>query len=307
MRENENLKVLEVLTLRFDGENKDGAPLHELKAEHVADVLEGLTELAQDFEKAGAFHMEGIEESELLVRPAKEGSFIMEVIRVAQENPEATKETLTFLGLPSLGSIIWWAKKKFTVGVENFEELENSNYKVYWTDGTASELSALTWNELQKRQPARRRQLRKIMAPLEDGRVKDAEVTAASNASTVETESFELDKNDFQAVKPLDEETTKSTTFKVDARMATVDFEKEKWKVKTQDKTKSAIIEDEYFLKKVKEGLPISSEDLFTLTVREDKITKEEKTRTTWTVLNVAWEEEPDNDGSTEKEATTDN
>ncbi|GFG83338.1 hypothetical protein [Mycolicibacter algericus] len=47
-----NKVIVDSLTLRFTGENGDGADLHELRAAHVADVLLGLVGLTSDFDKA---------------------------------------------------------------------------------------------------------------------------------------------------------------------------------------------------------------------------------------------------------------
>ncbi|RRD61201.1 hypothetical protein [Leucobacter sp. OH1287] len=67
--------VLDTLTLRFLGENKDGSAIHELPAAHVAEVLQGLVKIASDFDKASELNTEYPGGFEVLVRPAKEGSW----------------------------------------------------------------------------------------------------------------------------------------------------------------------------------------------------------------------------------------
>lgn len=73
------------LKLRFAGEEGDGNALHELRASHVAEVLQGLVGLSSDFAKAGAFGDSPVS-AEVLVRPRREGSFVIEVIRTVHEN-----------------------------------------------------------------------------------------------------------------------------------------------------------------------------------------------------------------------------
>ena len=50
------VKVVDTLTLRFTGDDENGSTLHELRAAHVAEVLQGLVGIASDFGKAGVFH-----------------------------------------------------------------------------------------------------------------------------------------------------------------------------------------------------------------------------------------------------------
>lgn len=83
---------IDTLRLRFVGEDADGTPIHELRAAHVAEVLQGLAGIAGDFSRAGVFG-DGPEGAEVLVRPAQEGSFIIEVIREIQNDPFAIGAT----------------------------------------------------------------------------------------------------------------------------------------------------------------------------------------------------------------------
>ncbi|AXQ53143.1 hypothetical protein SEA_TAPIOCA_31 [Mycobacterium phage Tapioca] len=95
--------IVDSLTLRFVGEDNNGVALHELRAAHVAEVLQGLVGLTSDFDKAGAFHEEGPADSEVLVRPAKPGSFLIEVVRTVVENIDTVRSTATAAGIPSIG------------------------------------------------------------------------------------------------------------------------------------------------------------------------------------------------------------
>ena len=282
--------VVDSLTLRFTGKNEDGTDLHELRAAHVAEVLQGLVGLSSDFDKAGAFHEEGPAHSEILVRPAEEGSFLIEVVRVVTEN---WVPVTAAMGAPSLATIIWWATKSVRAGVKDFERLDNGMVKVMWQDDTAQEIPAAAWDELQKRDPRRKKQLRQIMAPLADSRVSALDVasTPEPDEDTPEDEApevFVLSKPDYDAVKPDDEISESQDIFEIEAQMSAIDFDDpSKWKVKTKDRTRSATVEDTAFLGRVAGGMAIRKADIFRLRVREDAVTKNGRTRTHWTVLKV--------------------
>ncbi|WP_138757670.1 hypothetical protein [Modestobacter altitudinis] len=278
------------LTLRFVGAEEDGTPIHELRAAHVAQVLQGLVELSSDFGKAGAFG-DGPGGSEVLVRPAQEGSFIIEVIRFAQDN----WETATAMGVPSLGTVLWWATKSVRADVKDFDRLENGNVKVVWQDDTVDEIPARAWDALKKNKRRRKKQLRQIMTPLSDERISALEVTSEpepaadeADAATQDATSFTLTRPDYNAARPEDEVTETHDVFETEARMSAIDFDDPtKWRVKTADEKRSATVEDEDFLRRVARGLAISQDDIFKLTVRRDTVVKNGRTTTTWTVLKV--------------------
>lgn len=277
----------EALTLRFDGEEADGSELHELRASHVAEVLQGLVGIESDFSKAGVFG-DG-PGGDVLVRPAREGSFIIEVIRAVQENPYAAGAAGA-MGVPSLSSVIWWATKSVRAGVADFEYLENGNVKVSWQDNTAEEVPRAAWQELQKRDRRRKKQLRQIMAPLSDTRVASLEVTDPTppEADPDEAPTYTLTRPDYDAVRPDDEIEEHQNIFEVEAQMSAIDFDNpRKWRVKTKDVTRSATVEDKEFLGRVSTGLAIRKSDIFNLRVREDAIEKNGRTRRNWTVLEV--------------------
>ncbi len=281
---------VESLILRFVGKEEDGTPIHELRAAHVAQVLEGLVELSSDFGKAGAFG-DGPGGSEVLVRPAQEGSFIIEVVRFAQDN----WETATAAGVPSLGTVLWWATKSVRADVKDFDYLDNCKVKVVWQDDTVDEIPRRAWEELTKRKRRRKKQLRQIMLPLSDERISALEVASEPDPAADDTDaaaqdatSFTLTRPDYNAARPEDEVTETHDVFETEARMAAIDFdEPTKWKVRTADEKRSATVEDADFLQRVARGLAISGDDIFRLTVRRDTVEKNGRNRTTWTVLKV--------------------
>lgn len=294
--------ILDSLVLRFDGRNEDGTDVHELRASHVSEVLEGLVGLSEDFEKAGVFHSEGPEESEVLVRPAKEGSFLIEVVRTVTENWETVATYATAGGIPTLGQIVWWATKSARAEVKDFSHLDNGNVKITWQDDTAEEIPTAAWDELNKRKRRRKKQLRQIMAPLEDPRVTELDLTSPLEADREDngSDEYTLTKADYVSVKPSDEVDETFEVFEAEAQMSAIDFDDPtKWKVRAGGKTRTATVEDEAFLSEVAQGLPISKDDIFQLRVREDRITKNERTRTSWTILSVERQRRATDDNET--------
>lgn len=286
-----NSQVVDILTLRFTGEDENGTAIHELRAAHVAEVLQGLVGLASDFDKAGVFNPEGPGQSEVLVRPAQEGSFLIEVVRVASENWETMAAVGAAAGIPSLGSVIWWATRSARADVKEFQHLDNGNVKILWQDDSAQEVPAAAWDELNKRDRRRKKQLRQIMAPLSDPKVSGLEVANTleeDDADDRVPEIFRLQRSDYDAVKPDDDVDEAQDIFVVEAQMSAIDFDDStKWRVKTRDKKRSATVEDQAFLGRVARGLAIRKSDIFRLRIREDAIKKNGRTRTVWTVLRV--------------------
>ena len=290
-------KIVDSLTLRFDGEEADGSALHELRAAHVAEVLQGLVGLTDDFDKAGVFDGEGPAGSEILVRPAQEGSFLIEVIRVASDlvtvvNDFATANgaLISVTGVPTLGVILNWATKSARADVKSFErDKETGLVKVTWQDDTMNEIPVAAWEELNKRQRRRKKHLRQIMAPLSDPRVTSLDVALAPAVEgSGAPEVFVLKRADYDAVRPEDDIEETERTFDVEAQMSAIDFDdSKKWKVKTKDLKRGAVMDDKAFLASVGGGLAILKDDIFTLKVREDSTTKNGSTRTTWTVVQV--------------------
>lgn len=294
MEPGENSAVVDSLTLRFVGEEEDGTAVHELRAAHVAEVLQGIVGLASDFAKAGAFG-DGPAGSEVLVRPAQEGSFVIEVIREILDHADDIKSahsTATTLGVPALGTIIWWATKSARADVSDFDHLDNGNVKITWQDNTVNEVPRPVWEELQKRKRRRKKHLRQIMAPLSDDRVTELEIESPPPPDALPTDqgviSFTLTRPDYDAVRPEDEVKESSKIFDIEAQMSAIDFDNaEKWRVKTKNATRSATVEDEGFLGRVSMGLAIRKTDIFRLRIRQDLVEKNGRTRRNWTVLEV--------------------
>ncbi|MEO6473457.1 MAG: hypothetical protein ABIR57_15685 [Aeromicrobium sp.] len=281
----------ETLQLRFVGEDIDGNDLHELRAAHVAEVLQGIVELASDFDKSGAFG-DG-PPTEVLVRPPTEGSFTIEVIKLLHEHG-GTFVTATGVSTPpTMSSVFWWATKSMRADVKDFGYLDNGNVKVVWQDDTVDEIPVAAWQELNKRKRRRKKQLRRIMAPLSDEKVTALQVSdetvLAAKAEAATPDSFTLERLDYHAAKPEDEIEESRNIFEIEAQMSAIDFEDpEKWRVKAKDRSaRLATLEDTAFLGRVDQGLAIHKRDIFRLKIREDLVKKNGRSRRKWTVLQV--------------------
>lgn len=285
-------EVLETVTLRFTGTNEDGSDLHELKAVHVAEVLQGLVELTRDFEEAGALGKVVPGGAEILVRPAKEGSFIIEIVRVVQENWEPMVAVGSAAGVPSLSTVIWWATKSARADVQDVEEFSDEEMKITWQDGVVSVVPKPVWKELNKNKRRRRRQLHKIMAAMNDIRVDSLDLGETEPQQPDSDESPQemvLTRSDYLAVAPTNDVEEHEEVFEAEAQMSAIDFDNpNKWRVKAMGQTRSATVEDEYFLGQVARGLAIRKTDIFTLRMREDTVVKNGRTSKTWTVLVVS-------------------
>jgi len=187
--------------------------------------------------------------------------------------------------------------------VSDFEYLENGNVKVSWQDNTVQEVPLPAWQELQKRDRRRKKQLRQIMAPLSDARVSSVEVRsppAAEVEAGEDAEAFTLTRPDYDAVRPDDEINERQDIFETEAQMSAIDFDNPtRWRVKTTEETRAATVEDGDFLGRVANGLAIRKSDIFRLRVREDTVEKNGRTRRTWTVLEVESYRRAAHDGDT--------
>lgn len=287
-------RIVDSLTLRFDGEGSDGSALHELRASHVAEVLQGLVGLTNDFDQAGVFNGEGPPNSEVLVRPAQEGSFLIEVVRVANEllsnNAVLVTAVTGAMGFPTLGKLLEWATKSARAEVKGaVTEKDTGLTQITWQDDTIDEVPTAVWNELKVRKRKRKKHLRQIMAPLSDPRVTSLDVALSPVVEGQDPPKvLALTRPDYDAVKPEDDLTNKEKKFTREAQMSAVDFDNpRKWKVKTKDETRTAVMDDKDFLAKIAGGLAIRKDDIFKLKIRANTKTKNGRSRTTWTVVKV--------------------
>lgn len=286
----------EIITFRFRGADPDGRPLHTLRAEHLADVLEGLHELAEDLEEAGITHGEQSLDTELYVKPAREGSFVLEMIRTAAENPDATAAAIAQAvpnkvewGIPTVGGVIWWVTKGMRAEPKDVTPLEDGRVKINWQDDTVDIVPEKAWTELQKKKKRRKKQLRKIMRPMEDPRVEKLEVRdRPMEEKEQEPPLYTLDKADYARTAPVEEEETSTETFKSDGRIIALDFtNSRKWRVETPFGDRMVNITDETFLREVEEGMGVKKDDLFRMTIVVDTVKSGDRSKNTFTVVHI--------------------
>ena len=288
-------EVLDTITLRFAAEDGSDADLHSLRAADVAQVLQGLAGIVGEFDKAGVFHEEGPADSQVLVRPAKEGSFIIEAFRVASENWEMVAAGSSVIGIPSIAKIIEWSTKSMRAQPMAAEHLDNGNVMITWQDDTVEEVPKKAWDELNNQGHKRRlkKHMRAILTPLSDERVETLDITggqppADDVAEAPVPDSLVLRREDYDNAAPSDDIAETTDTFDALAQMQTIDFnDPTKWRVKAAGRTRKAEVQDKDFLQRVANGLPISNTDTFQLKIREDRIEKNGRSRTKWTVLKV--------------------
>lgn len=286
--------IVETLTLRFIGEYDRGLPIHELRAAHVAEVLQGIVGLSSDFTKSDTFFEDEHFSTELYVKPAKEGSFLLEIVRVLNENAGTISTVVGVTGGPTLATVIFWATKSFRAEVKDFDYLPNGMVKVIWQDDTVDEVPVRAWDELNKKKRRRKRFLRQIMAPLSDVKISSIEVVDMPAeqfmpiAEKIEEVGFVLNRDDYDLVQPEDDIEEFQDIFEVEAQMSAIDFDDPtKWRVKTRDRSRSVRVEDPLFLNQVANGLAIRNSDIFRLKIREDVTIKNGRSSTIWTVLEV--------------------
>lgn len=279
------------LRLRFIGMNEDGSDLHELRAADVASVLQGLTGFVSDMNKARVFGEERLD-AEVFVRPAREGSFLLEVVQAALSDPAGAAASV---GLPTIGQAIWWATRSVRAEVADYDYLDNGNVKVIWQDNTAQEIPRAAWDELNKRDRRRKKQLHEIMAPLSDDRVQALEVAQADAGFPAAGElappaTFTLERQDYIAARPSDEVEEDENIFETEAQMSAINFdEADQWRVKTREKKKGkkATMADQAFLDSVNEGLAITKDDIFWLRIQEEIVKKNGRSTIGWRILKV--------------------
>jgi hypothetical protein len=261
--------------------------LVDLSAAELAEVLSGLVELTTDFAKAGLFG-DG-PPPEVRVLPTRQGSFVVQaILKWMTENPEGTFSIGGGSGA-ALVQAIRAATKSMRADVEDFEYLDNGNVKVKWQDSTVDDVPEPVWQELSKRKKRRKSALRKLMAPLGDD-ADSLHVSSPDDEAPESVASFVANREDYGiAAHEEVEESEESDIFTTEAEVRAIDFaDGGPWRVKTpQHGERSATVEDEQFLRRINEGLALRKTDIFNLRIREDSVTRNDRTTRTWVVLKV--------------------
>lgn len=292
----------QLIQLRY--EDSDGE-LRELNAAELAAALQGLVEFVSEAAKAGA--LGDAPPPNVMVRPLREGSFILQaVLQWAQENPEVAAG----IGTSVAGNVVVAVKvglRKLRGEVTDFEYLDNGNVKLRWADNTAQEVPAAAWKLLDQRRRRTKSALAKILAPMAS-QVDTLTLTSSASDGNDEGETVEVaGRDDYRAaIAPEPEEELPVETFEVEGTLRRIDFQpKAKWRVATNRGTKSATVEDEDFLRRVDEGLPLKKTDIFRFRIREETVQKARRT-TRWVIEEVLGHRPGSTDDDNDAVATSD-
>ncbi|MEN2742685.1 hypothetical protein ABCS02_33335 [Microbacterium sp. X-17] len=288
-----------VVQLRFaDDENS----LHALNAAELAQVLQGLVEFTDDMAKNGLFG-DGMP-PEVLVRPVKQGSFVLEAILTwAQANPEPALGIAMSAGGALVKAFDVALKRLRGSKVTDFEHLPNGNVKIKWADGDVSEVPVPVWTDLNAMKRKTRRALSKLMTPLSDQaerlEVREAKVDEESDSVLLSEPEAVATRGDYrEAITEPEEVVEEAETFTVEATLQSIDFRPgEKWRVATARGTRLASIEDQEFLRGLDRGTPLHKNDLFEVTIREARTIANGRTTKDWTITSARRTKRGNDDG----------
>ncbi|MDR0483059.1 MAG: hypothetical protein LBH13_07910 [Cellulomonadaceae bacterium] len=277
----------DVVQLRFVDE--DGQD-QTIEGHLFAQSVQGLVEFVSEMGKARVFG-EG-PAPEVRIRPVKEGSICIEAVL---EFYQANQELILTSSGAAVTELLRAGIRRWRGAVVDFEYLDNDNVKVTWKDGTASELPAKAWHEVNRRNSKARKALAKVQAPL-SGDADVMEVRYASRAATsqqilAEQPELAASIDDYRATAAVDDVPEELVNYHIDveARLRSIDFDNaNKWRIAALGQRRNATIEDTKFLKKVSKGLALHDDDVFRVDIREDIKVPEAGNRTTkWTVTRV--------------------
>lgn len=274
-----------ILQLRYkDAEGQ----LESLRADELAEALQGLSDMVSDFARAGAFG-EG-PPPELRVEPVEEGSVIINTF--LEVDWAMTADMVT--SLSPIGGLAWMIKsatKSMRARPADMEYLDSDTVKLTWSDGEVETIPARAWEELNRasRRKKHKRNLRKIMAPLSD----DADFLEIRSGSATEVAhevpQFIATRDDYRVVAYEEPDSDEATeVFDVETQVEAIDFEPDgKWRIRLAGGTRRATMEDEDFMAKIDRGLPIGKDDIFQMRIRVDSVTKNERRKNDYAIVKV--------------------
>lgn len=280
----EGFVAIDRAKLRYS--NEDGT-LYELAAADLAEALQGLNELVSGFAEAGAFG-DG-PPPRVMVRPPEEGSFAMEaVLEVLQAHVQLGDVVLGGSTFTGITSAVRWATKSARVGISDVDYLDNGKVKIKWQDDTADVVEEKVYDELRRSKRKNKRALRKILGPMGD-EASTLTVTDLDGQPDGAPAEVELTRDDYRAVRPEQQEAQDEvSTFEAEAQVMHANLQgPEGWRVRTIAGERRVTIEDEDFLAEVREGRPISADEILWVTVREEVTVPNERKRTKWTITEV--------------------
>jgi hypothetical protein len=291
-----------LVQLRFSDE---GGQIHDLNAAEMAETLQGLVEFTSQMAKAGLFG-DG-PSPELRVRPPQEGSVILEaVLQWVGENPEGAVGSAMAAGGALAQGINMGLKRLRGEEPSDFERLDNGDIKVTWPNDRVDQVPEKVWDQLRATKKPTRKALRKLMAPLSD----DADSLEVRDGTANETTEDILrsepevvaSRDDYRAaVVEVDDISENTSTFEAEMQLTSIDFRRgEKWRIKTLDGERQAMMEDEEFLLQLDRGMALHKNDIFDVTIREVSTTKNGRTSRDWSLIKVKRKRRGVDDGNGE-------
>lgn len=292
---------VEVLQLRFtDSASEDSA----ISAWELAQSIEGVAEFAQEMARKGAFG-EGLA-PEVKIRPIHEGSilldFIMPVTEWAQENPEGAVAVLGAGGLGFFDYIRAGINKIKGEKVKDFEYLDDKYVKVTWQNGEATQVTREAWDQLQTMPKRTRKNLEKILTPLNSGSREmevrsgntsdtSAEILKSAPASVVTSDEYHEVVN-----APVPEETV-SVEFTVEFSFENINFaDSSKWRISSNEGNRQVALDDDSFQNRLDEGYKIGKDDLYEGTIKETITVRGGRRTSDWVLKNVRLTRKASND-----------
>lgn len=272
-----------LVQLRFLG--RDGE-LTDLNAHELSEVLQGMVEFASDMAKVGTFG-DG-PPPEVRVRPAQEGSFIVDFIMQWAE-----PYGIAMSAGAGLTQAFNLATRRMREEPTDVDYLPNGNVKVQY-DRAVFEVPEQAWKELNKQKRRTRGALRKIMAPLGDDaeqlEMRDGAPTDTTEEVLQSPPDVVVDRTDYrEAATEVDDVEEATETFETEAQLRSVDFKPgEKWRFTTTRGTRRATMDDSEFLAQLDKGMALHKGDIFDLTIREERTIRNGRTVRDWTILKAA-------------------
>lgn len=283
----------------------DDGHIKDINAAEVAEALKGLVAFTSEMAKAGLFG-DGLP-PEVRIRPAQEGSFVLEAILMwAAANPEGAITSGITVGGALTQGINMGLRKLRGEEPSDIDYLDNGDVKINWPNNKVDQVPQQVWNRLRAMKRPTSKALRMMLAPLSDEadrlEVRDSRV-AATTAEILRTEpDVVAERSDYRAaVAEPDETEERTNTFEIEATLRSIDFKRgEKWRILTALGPRQASIEDEEFLLQLDRGLALHKGDLFDVTVRELETTGPGRTKREWSLIKVTRKRQGASDDSDE-------
>lgn len=281
----------------------DDNSLGEISAAELSEALSGVVELTSQMHKAGLFG--NAVPPEVKARPAEKGSFVLTtVIDFISSDPLLVGALYSTAGSALLLVVGAGIKLLRGVGVRDQVSTGHGTMAVTWEDGSFDELPISAWRKLSRMPNQTKKSFRKLMAPLSDDattlEMRDGSVDRDSQELSQQPAGATATRDDYRAAA-YEAETVEPDIerFEAEAQFVNVDFEDgERWRIKTLRGERKVSIEDQDFLRRVSHNEPISKDNIYNVTIREESTISNGRRSTTWALESVILVREGSRDDS---------